>query len=386
MIKLILHWPRFGPYHLARLEKAAFRLRESAIQVIGLEIAVHDEIYSWHVGDQTKQIEYRVAFPDRYIEELSFIQIYRRVGALLRDIKPDVVAINGYSAVDSLAILLWCRINGCPAILMSDSKADDFPRHPLREAFKRWLVSQYSAGFCAGSLHRDYLVWLGMNPGRIRLGYDVVDNEFFERGAEAVRRMPAQVRHLPGLGSPERFFLVSARWIERKNIHGVLSAYHQYRHRIGRLGCDPWRLVVLGDGPQKDKINQFVSEHQIAGVEFPGFRQAAELPAYYGRASVFIHIPIQEQWGLVVNEAMASGLPVLVSKQCGCAPELVVDGRNGFLVDAHDLSPLVKHMIGFTTGAYDAAAMGAASREIIQHWGLERFAGSLLELTRLCTG
>ena len=110
----------------------------------------------------------------------------------------------------------------------------------------------------------------------------------------------------------------------------------------------------------------------------PGFKQYEELPAYYGLASVFVLTSISETWGLVVNEAMASGLPVIVSKQCGCAADLVRDGINGYTFDAHSIEELASIMLKVVSENCDLKAMGRAGKEIMKQWGPERFAEGLV--------
>jgi glycosyltransferase involved in cell wall biosynthesis len=113
-------------------------------------------------------------------------------------------------------------------------------------------------------------------------------------------------------------------------------------------------------------------------VSMPGFKQYAELPLYYGSAAAFIHASTTEQWGLVVNEAMASGLPVLVSNRCGCAPDLVREGFNGFTFDPFNIEQLAELMRGVAQmGPAHLAKMGMRSREIVAHWGMDRFAEGL---------
>jgi glycosyltransferase involved in cell wall biosynthesis len=115
-----------------------------------------------------------------------------------------------------------------------------------------------------------------------------------------------------------------------------------------------------------------------------GFRQYEELPAWYGLASAFVHASTTEQWGLVVNEAMASGLPVIVSERCGCAPDLVEHGVNGFTFDPYDvpaLADLMQRVAAMTDER--RAAMGAAGQRIIADWGPERFADGLMKAVQV---
>jgi glycosyltransferase involved in cell wall biosynthesis len=94
-------------------------------------------------------------------------------------------------------------------------------------------------------------------------------------------------------------------------------------------------------------------------------------------AGAFVHASTTEQWGLVVNEAMASGLPVLVSNRCGCAPDLVEEGRNGFLFDPYDVSGLADAMYSMAAERTDRVEMGLASQEIIAQWSPQNFAENL---------
>jgi 1,2-diacylglycerol 3-alpha-glucosyltransferase len=109
--------------------------------------------------------------------------------------------------------------------------------------------------------------------------------------------------------------------------------------------------VLLGDGPLKETLFHQVARMGLTDrVRFPGFKQYDELPIFYGLASAFIHASSSEQWGLVVNEAMASRLPVLVSERCGCAPDLVQNGVNGFTFDPFDIKNITDRMLQLSGG------------------------------------
>lgn len=112
-------------------------------------------------------------------------------------------------------------------------------------------------------------------------------------------------------------------------------------------------------------------------VYFPGFRQIDELPRFYAHAGAFVHASTTEQWGLVVNEAMACGLPVIVSNRVGCAQDLVQEGVNGFTFDPYDVEQLAGLMQKVSSSDFPLSAFGDASRTIIADWGPERFAAGL---------
>jgi glycosyltransferase involved in cell wall biosynthesis len=137
-------------------------------------------------------------------------------------------------------------------------------------------------------------------------------------------------------------------------------------------------LVLLGDGALRSSLeSQIVSLALHDHVQMPGFIQYPELPAYYARAGAFIHASTSEQWGLVVNEAMASGLPVLVSHRCGCAPDLVQAGVNGFTFDPYNVEELANAILKISALNFPLSTFGDASRKINANWGPSRFASGL---------
>jgi glycosyltransferase involved in cell wall biosynthesis len=256
---------------------------------------------------------------------------------------------------------------------MSASTARDFSRSWWKEAIKRRVVQMHQAGLAGGQLHAAYLAQLGMAEEQISQGYDVVDNQHFADGAEDARRRADATRQ--ALDLPEDYFLTSCRFVEKKNLQRLLRAYALYR---GHTEV-PWDLVLLGDGPLRGNLSEQAEAHGISNhVHFPGFKQYDELPPYYGLANGFVLASTTEQWGLVVNEAMAAGLPVLVSERCGCASDLVREGKNGFTFDPYDPVEIARLMGRMAGKRCDRSAMGARSQAIISQWTPERFADGLL--------
>src|SRR5262249_43481894 len=130
---------------------------------------------------------------------------------------------------------------------------------------------------------------------------------------------------------PAHYFLACSRFTPKKNLAGLLEGYALYRQTAGKAA---WSLVIAGEGELKNELLALRDRLRLGDKgQFAGHKSYHELPTYYGLASAFVHASTTEQWGLVVNEAMASGLPVLVSERCGCVGDLVQPGINGFLFD-----------------------------------------------------
>ena len=426
--KIAVLFHRLGPYHFARL-RAAGRL----LPIVAIESSGTDETYAWDVVTGADHFERVTLFDRADAQKLPAAEVASRVGSALDKVQPAVVVVPGWADFAALGALRWCLQNHVPAIVMSESTAWDETRVTWKEWVKRRIVGLCSSALVGGTPHKDYMVQLGMAAERVFLGYDAVDDSYFEDKVAESRKQPGEVvedftaqgrLHGPRksevrrkYGLPEKYFLASARFVEKKNLPRLLQAFARYRelaekaesrkqpgevasqrlHGPGK--AEIWDLVLLGDGPLKSDLCHLISDLRLdACVHLPGFKQYDELPIYYGLANAFIHASTTEQWGLVVNEAMASGLPVLVSNRCGCAQDLVKEGVNGFTFDPYNIEQLAELMLkislrGVGPSGPEAAfnslagrseaktaplsAFGSESQRIISNWGPERFARGL---------
>ncbi|MBW4545035.1 MAG: glycosyltransferase family 4 protein [Symplocastrum torsivum CPER-KK1] len=348
-------------------------MSSKGIELIGLATASSSETYKWKTVNKDTEIELRVAFPNCSYFKILPGEMKRAIHSILDEINPNAVVISGYSLKDSQAAMAWCLSRRRLAILMSESKADDSPRHPIKELFKRYLISKFDAAICGGTPHLGYLEQLGMPSERIFQKYDVVDNKYFELESALHRADKSLSIGLPGLDDRRTYFLASSRFIKRKNLPRLFQAYKIYRNRQP----DGWRLIVMGSGEEETKLKRMISEEAIPDVVFPGFRQINELPAYYAHAGAFVHPALNEQWGLVVNEAMACGLPILSAASVGCAYDLIKEGENGFKFNPENVTEMAQAMERTASNSTARDVMGHRSREIISDWTPQHFAKNL---------
>ncbi len=377
MRRLCIQWPQLGPIQLNKLRVAHEILGRHGIETIALETASDSAIYDWRRHEEPTPYLRETIFPDSVYDDISPNRMHRAVTAALDRLNPDAVHIHSYSTPDARACLAWCRRHRRIAVCMAESKREDAPRAGWRERLKRTLVTEFDAAQAAGSAAARYIQSLGIPEDRTFIGYSVIDNDYFAEQAEAVRRNPEPARSLPGLADETPFFFASARFMERKDLPTLIRAYAAYRRRAESAGEAPWRLLLLGDGPLRPVLEAMVSDEGVEdAVTMPGWRQIEDLPAYYALASAFVHTATVDQWGLVVNEAMAAGLPVVVSTGAGCAEDLVRDGQNGFTFQPGDRETLARYLFAVAHEA-DLEAFARRSRNIISEWPLERFATSL---------
>jgi glycosyltransferase involved in cell wall biosynthesis len=380
---LVLHFARYGPYHYARLKAAAEVMEPLGWRVVGLETAGTDATYAWaetRRGDAEQQVI--TAFPTRVHEEITSRECQRSLHILLDEIQPDAVAIAGWGSMDARACLEWCRHHAALAIVMSETREADGRRVWWREWLKSRLIRRLDGALVGGKSHRDYLVKLGIPSELIRYGYNVVDNAYFR--AESAQWRTNDQQH--GLVI-NPYFLASNRFVERKNLIRLVQAYSAVvRTDIFACGAAT-DICLVGDGPQRAKLHSTCQALDLPVVEaapweveadvsflttgprvfLPGFRQIEELPRFYAHACCFIHPAISEPWGLVINEALAAGLPVLSTVNAGAAEELVIEGVNGFIFDPLDTSSIARAFHKFLAlDPLHSANFGRASRAIIE--------------------
>jgi glycosyltransferase involved in cell wall biosynthesis len=369
-----------GPYHQARLRAGA-----SVSTLTAVQVSARSADYAWENQARPENFDLITLFPQGTSRGASARQVVDRTYAALTETRPEVVFIPGWSSRAALAALVWCLSYKVPVVIMSESTAWDEKRLKRKENVKRRIVRLCSAALVGGEPQAGYLVQLGMPADQVFLGYDAVDNDYFKQKAGIVRQEEAAVRVSHGL--PENYFLASARFIEKKNLPRLLEAYARYRALCGRKGgegapgsvASPWGLVLLGDGVLRETLVSHITRLNLQShVLLPGFKQYADLPTYYALAGAFIHASVVEQWGLVVNEAMASGLPVLVSNRCGCASDLVQQGQNGFTFDPDDVESVAGIMQRISNMETETReALGRESERIVAEWSPKRFADGL---------
>jgi len=367
MIPVAIIFENFGPYHIARLQASARELDLLAIELAGVSA-----VYSWENDTPSRMFNRITLIEQARICDVSRRELIRQLHRSLDQFKPAVVVIPGWATPDAWGAMCWCLRNRVPMICMSESTAWDEPRAGWKEWIKRKLLELFSSALVGGERHQDYLMKLGMHAPSIFFGYDAVDNAYFSAKAETVRSDAENMRRRYDL--PGNYFLASARFVEKKNLSRLLEAFAIYH-----AACEsPWSLVLLGDGPLRPALE---SKRDALGlrdhVAMPGFKQVADLPAYYALARAFVHPSTVEPWGLVVNEAMACGLPVLVSDRCGCAHELVSDGVNGFTFDPTSVEDMARQLSRVSAPDFPVSAFGQNSRKLVSEWGPERFAQGL---------
>ncbi len=293
--------------------------------------------------------------------------------AALSRIAPDVILCGGYNYLASWSAARWARHHRVPLLLWSESTAFDL-RHQygVVEFMKARFLSLCTEFVVPGTSSLNYLKELGIGEQRIFTARNAVDTSLFSKLAEASRHDESSVRARHRL--PDRYFLYVGRLVKAKGVFDLLDAYAALKSEIrAKVG-----LVFVGGGP--DRAELMARASPISGtIQFLGFAHREELPEIYALAEGLIFPTHSDPWGLVVNEAMACGLPVVTTTVAGCTPDLVQNDWNGFVIPPRDPSQLALAMENLASDSAQRREMGRRGRERIEAYSPTAWAEGIVK-------
>ena len=350
-----------SPYRIPLFN--AFARNESVDLHVIFLAETDPNLRQWQVYKEEIKCSYKVLSAWRKLLGGYNALLNRGVAQALAEAAPDVILCGGYNYLAFWQALLWARLRSVPFLLWSESTLLDLRRgHALVEFMKDEFFGKCSGFVVPGRSALDYLRAHKIKEERIFTAPNAVDNDLFAAGATLVRQNPDARRR--ELGLPDRYFLFVGRLVPEKGVFDLLSAYAKLndavRQQVG--------LVFVGDGISRRQLEQQAASIVPGAVRFPGFAQREQLAAYYALAQALILPTYTDPWGLVVNEAMACSLPVILSRAAGCAADLVEQEWNGLLVPPGDVSALAVAMERLAGQPELCAAMGLNSLRHISHY------------------
>jgi 1,2-diacylglycerol 3-alpha-glucosyltransferase len=288
------------------------------------------------------------------------VLITRGIGAALERSRPDVILAGGYSYLAMWQAQRWARRHAIPFLLWSESNAQDSRKNLWWvESAKRRFISSCQGFVVPGTTATEYLASFGVSRSQIFVAPNAVDVEQFTQGAAEARHDP---RRRERLGLPERYFLYVGRFVRPKGVFDLLSAYAKLPQEVRKsVG-----LVFVGDGVERGELLRCSRDVQVGRIRFAGFVQQEELPAFYALADALVLPTHSDTWGLVVNEAMACGLPLIATDMAGCGADLVSDGINGYVVRAGEPELLAQAMLKLISDPPLRDRMGLASARMTE--------------------
>ncbi|HYC62603.1 MAG TPA: glycosyltransferase family 4 protein [Thermoanaerobaculia bacterium] len=377
--------------HVIQYQAPFFRLL-AAERVLDLDVIFCSTDGAHVYRDEEMQTTFRWdldllgGYRHRFLRNFGFGEGYTRlinpgiVPALLFGKYDAAIFFLGWGTITSLMGIAACRMSGTPILMYGDSS---FPppantiASRVRAGVLRTIFGVTDRFLVSGVLNADYYRRYGADERRFHLVPWAIDNIRFEEGSRFAPGEREAMRERFGIRSDQLAIVFSAKFLPRKDPMTLLRAVDAMRHR------DRAAVIFLGHGELRDEMERFARERSLS-VHFAGFVNQSQLPKHYAAADVFVLPSVYEPRGTVINEAMASGLPVIISDRCGPIADIVQHGENGFVFAAGDVAALARHLDELVADPELRARMALRSREIISTWDYARGVEGVLEALRAC--
>jgi glycosyltransferase involved in cell wall biosynthesis len=277
----------------------------------------------------------------------------------------DCVAVGGYYHLTMLLSILWALTHSVPYAIISESHLLN-PRNIWKSFFKRillpFIIKRAAFLLPLGALQAEYLIHYGAKVKDIYYFPNTADVDFFIKESDRYRKKKRELKKELGIKS-KYIVLYVGRLTEEKGIFTLLKGFKE-----AKSSYDSVTLLIVGDGKIRDSLEAFVSKRNIDSVRFEGFIRNPELPRYYAIADIFVLPSSSEPWGVVVTEAMASALPVILSDKVGCRGDLLKVDKNGFYFENYKSRQLASYIKRFFENPERIERMGEYSRDIIKEF------------------
>jgi glycosyltransferase involved in cell wall biosynthesis len=288
----------------------------------------------------------------------------------LRKNRYDALLVNGHRQATTLMAIFAAKALGTPVFMRCETHLG-LPQSRLKRFARKWLMTFLYTRLCSaclpiGSRNKQFYLAHGVKEENLFSVPYAVDNDFFASSFASLEQRTS-LRAALQLPTEKPVVLFVSKLMSRKRPMDLLAAFHNVR----KAGIDA-ALAFVGSGEQRTDLEKYVSQHHVPDVHFFGFRNQSELPQFYSAADVFVLPAENEPWGMVVNEVMCAGLPVIASNEIGAVADLVRHGENGFTYKAGDVDTLTEYLSQVLRDPGKRTRMGEASRRIIARWDYER--------------
>lgn len=375
--RLILITEIIAPYRIPVFNALA---READLELMVIFLAENDPgLRKWLVYKNELHFPYHVLSSWRVRLSRRNLLLNWGLSRVLQSYSPDAIVCGGYSDPADWQAWWWARRRGVPFISWVESNANDQRSGgPMETFLKRRFLEGCARVAVPGAASATYVKSFGVANEAVLIAPNAVDNDLYARGAAQARTRDSSQNAT--LGLPDRYFLFVGRLIREKGVFDLIEAYGrltaELRQHIG--------LVFVGEGDARSQLEIAARKVSPGRVIFRGFVQRDQLAREYALADIFVFPTYSDPWGLVVNEAMACGLPIIISDVAGCTADLVKDGWNGRVVGPGNPAKLAVAMEEIACNGELRRVMGERSRNTIADYTPEHCAAGLAAAARSC--
>jgi glycosyltransferase involved in cell wall biosynthesis len=271
---------------------------------------------------------WRCLFPEHSAADLTKQEIKKAIFAALDHLQPDVVigpSIVFYAGALGIA---WAKQNKKRFIMFDDAKPAQVKRNLIVQTVKDLITAQIDGLWLPSKIYDSAYAKFNNNSTLFFYGFSAIDNKLFKQ-------------HTPATYDKNVIICV-ARLVPIKNLNNLLRAWQKVEPE--NTG---YQLKIVGDGPEEEQLKRLAAELALSSVEFVAAVSNNELPATLALADAFVLPSLSETWGLVVNEAMAAGLPVLLSNNVNAAGDLLKEGENGYGFDPYKVDEITTAILRY---------------------------------------
>ena len=279
----------------------------------------------------------------------------------------DAVILFGWNKVLFWQAIWWAKKYNISLILRAESNL----KH-IQSWLTKWikkvlfpiLFKQFKAFMSIGSHNSELYLHYGVQKTAIHDAPYCVDNDFFAEGASKSAIKARQLRLSLGIPESDTVFLFMAKFVDRKRPLDLINAAVKNRE------CCNFHVILVGGGELMEVCQSAITTNQLDNVHLVGFINQTELPTYYAAADVFVLPSHYETWGLVLNEAMACGLPGIVSDTCGATQDMIIEGETGYSYPMGDVQQLAKLMMLMAENSDNCQQMGLRAADHVQNFSV----------------
>ena len=318
------------------------------------------------------EIDHRAVFLDGPTLRTSWLlqhdyPITPSVWGLLQRERFDCLVIGGWSVFGAQLATAWARGHHVPYVLFAESHLGEQRRawvRGVKRAIVPRVVRPAAAHLVPGTLAREHEIAYGARPERIWTFPNTVDVDAYVEAAARLAGRRTAIREKLGLDRDAVVVLAVNRLIPVKGVDTLVDAV------AAAAGATdvPLQLLAVGEGPEREVILRRAAGRGVNAV-LTGFLQGEALLEAYAAADIFVLLSKRETWGIVVNEAMAFGLPLVLSEGVGAAVDLLLPGENGDLVPVGNAVATGAAIARLASDSELRARQGARSRELVGPWG-----------------
>ena len=335
-------------------------------------------LYEAARGSMQDQDDFLYDYPYQVLFQTSLDKVgfKDRLSALINtfnSFKPTVLNVTGYFDWAQVLLMVYAKTKGVKIVLSSESSTADHERTWWKEKIKSRIIGLADMFFCFGKTSAAYMISLGVKTSQIAVdNAAVIDEAFIKSNFDHSKEL------IPAALKTDHTFVFVGRLAEEKNLYMLTQAF--IKLQMEEPVAEFWNLLFVGDGPERQDLEILASKSPFPErIRFAGGFPWHKIPGWLAKSDVLVLPSSSEPWGLVVNEAMVCGMPVIVSEKCGCAQDLVQNGSNGFLFNPKKQQDLEKAMHYFMQNPGRIEIMGTQSAELIKRFSSKKVAEEMVE-------